>query len=52
MVYGMPSATAKPMVAVSMPTLASQNVIVATSNVSGKPLDMPNKKVMIGFLRR
>ena len=51
-VYGMPNATAKPMVAVSMPTLASQNVIVATSKVSGKPLEIPSRKVMTGFLRK
>src|SRR3990167_9250475 len=48
----MPSATAKPIVAVSIPTFASQKVIVAISSVSGKPLDMPSRKVIIGFLRR
>ena len=51
-VYGIPSATMKPMVAVSIPIRANQNVIVAMSNVSGNPLETPSKKAIAGFLRK
>ena len=47
-VYGVPSAKAKPIVFLSMPIFDSQYDIVASSSVSGKPLEMPSRNAPSG----